>query len=66
MPWAGERNNLRRLKSESVYTVLHANLHLLLYAFVCMSSVKLTVNEFVLYESYGVVVADVYHCDHYL
>lgn len=64
--WVGERNNFRRLKFESVYIALYVYFYLFLFVFVCMSFVKLIVNEFVLYEFYGVVVVDVYYCDYYL
>ena len=61
------RGNFRRFKAESFYTVLYVHFHLLLFAFVCMSCAKLTVNGFIyFYDSYGIVVADIYCCGYYL
>lgn len=47
MPQAAMRSNFRGVKPESVNIILHIHFHLLLFAFVCMSCVKLTINEFI-------------------
>lgn len=64
-PGLGERENFRRHKPESSYNALYMHFHLLLFVFVCMSCVKLTVNVFI-YMAHDIAVADIYCCNYYL
>ena len=56
---------IRRHKPESSYNALYMHFHLLLFVFVCMSCVKLTVNVFI-YMAHDIAVADIYCCNYYL